>query len=82
MTLYLYRLLSPKVQLRYVVVLRGTYLAQRWEKERSISLYHLADKGRGFFVEVGFDEVTQVASALRSFIGNAPPKNRYPTDTG
>ena len=71
MTLYLYHLLSPEVQLRYVFV-RGTYLARRWEKERSISLYHLADKGRGFFVEVGFDEGTHTATVLQSFINSVP----------
>jgi hypothetical protein len=35
------------------VLKHGTHLVQRWEDEGGINLYHCADAGRGFFVEVG-----------------------------
>jgi hypothetical protein len=48
-------LLSPVVQL-YWVLKYGAFLAQRWEADdKGINLYHCADEGRGFFVEVGVD---------------------------
>ena len=52
MTFCTFQLLSPVVQL-YWVLKHGTYLAQRWEDEGGVNLYHLADEGRGFLVEVG-----------------------------
>lgn len=34
----------------------GTFLGQRWEADNDgVNLYHCADEGRGFFVEVGVD---------------------------
>jgi hypothetical protein len=42
MTLYSFKLLSPTVQL-YWALQQGTYLAQRWEDEGGINLYHCAD---------------------------------------
>jgi hypothetical protein len=71
MTLYLFKLLSQEVQLRYVLE-RGTYLAQRWEDEGGINLYHCADEGRGFFVEVGYDASQHAALVLRSFSSSVP----------
>ncbi|MVN74756.1 hypothetical protein GO988_00285 [Hymenobacter sp. HMF4947] len=55
MTLYMFRLLSPDVQLHFALD-KSTFLANRWEDEGGVNLYHLADEGRGFFVEVGIDE--------------------------
>lgn len=71
MTLYLFRLLSPDVQLRYTVE-RGTYLAQRWEDDGGVNLYYLADGGRGFFAEVGWDRVAEQLVLLRSFSSAVP----------
>lgn len=45
----------------------GTYLAQRWDDERGVNLYHCAGEGRGFFVEVGIDDGREQAVVLRSF---------------
>jgi hypothetical protein len=70
-TLYLFKLLSNEVQLRYVLE-RGTFLAQRWEDEGGVNLYYLPDAGRGFFVEVGYDERKQQAIVLRSFVSSEP----------
>ena len=56
----------------YYALTRGTYLAQRWENEGVVNLYHCADDGRGFFVEVGYDEATQAAVVLRSFSSSVP----------
>ena len=71
MTLYLFRLLSPEVQLRYVLD-RGTYLAQRWEDQGGVNLYHLPDEGRGFFAEIGVDETDERFVVLRSFSSTVP----------
>jgi hypothetical protein len=71
MTLYLFKLLSAEVQLRYVLE-RGTYLAQRWEDDGGVNLYHCADGGRGFFVEVGLDDGRGQAVVLRSFVSSVP----------
>jgi hypothetical protein len=49
-----FRRLSPVVQLLWVIR-HGTYLAQRWDDESGVNLYHCEDDGRGFFVEVGID---------------------------
>lgn len=55
MSFYAFRLLSPVMQL-YWVLKHGTFLAQRWEADdEGVNLYHCADEGRGFFVEVGVD---------------------------
>ena len=43
---YAFHLLSPVVQLSWVLQ-RDTYLAQRWEQERSSTLYHCIDERRG-----------------------------------
>jgi hypothetical protein len=66
MTFYAFHLLSPVVQL-YWVLNHGTYLAQRWEDEGGVNLYHLPDEGCGFFVEVGVDDGKGQAVVLRSF---------------
>jgi hypothetical protein len=68
MTFYSFRLLSPVVQL-YFVLKYGTYLAQRWE-ETPVDLYHFPDEGRGFFVEVGVEHAQPVE--LRRFVSSAP----------
>ncbi|RZK45011.1 MAG: hypothetical protein EOO61_01705 [Hymenobacter sp.] len=64
-------LLSPVVQL-YRVIHHGTYLAQRWDGESGVNLYHYADEGRGFFVEVGIDDGRGQAVVLRSFSSSGP----------
>jgi hypothetical protein len=71
MTFYAFRLLSPVVQL-YWVLHRGTYLAQRWDDESGVNLYHCEDEGRGFFVEVGIDDGRGQAVVLRSFTSSVP----------
>jgi hypothetical protein len=71
MTLYFFKLLSPEVQLRYVLE-RGTFLAQRWEDEGGINLYHLPDARRGFFVEISYDASQHGAMVLRSFHSSVP----------
>jgi hypothetical protein len=70
-TLYSFKLLSPTVQL-YWALKHGTYLAQRWEDEGGVNLYHCADEGRGFFVEVGIDDGQGQAMVLRSFVSGVP----------
>jgi hypothetical protein len=67
MSLHAFQLLSPVVQL-YWVLHRGTFLANRWEQEGGVNLYHCAGDGRGFFVEVGIDDGRGQAVVLRSFI--------------
>lgn len=64
--LYIFLRLSPASQL-YWVLNHCTHLAQRWE-ETLIDLYHVADKGRGFFVEVGMAEQSSKPVVLRSFV--------------
>jgi hypothetical protein len=72
MTLSLFRLLLPEVQLRYVLV-RGTYLAQRWDEELGgVNLYHLPGEGRGFFAEVGIQEWQDCLQVLKSFSSSGP----------
>jgi hypothetical protein len=71
MTFYAFRLLSPVVQL-YWVIKYGTYLAQRWDDESAVNLYHCEDEGRGFFVEVGIDDGRGQAVVLRSFVSSVP----------
>ena len=66
MSLHAFLLLSPVVQL-YWVIRHGTYLAQRWDDESGVNLYHCAGDGRGFFVEVGIDDGRGQAVVLRSF---------------
>ena len=84
MTFYSFQLLSPVVQL-YWVLKHGTYLTQRWEDEGGVNLYHLADASRGFFVEVGVDEGRGQAMVLRSFVHAMPLEDyahgvRLPTE--
>jgi hypothetical protein len=62
--------LSPAVQV-YWTLKHGTYLAQRWESQGGVNLYHCAaDEGRGFFVEVGVEDDKPVV--LRSFVSAVP----------
>jgi hypothetical protein len=56
----------------YWVIKYGTYLAQRWDDESGVNLYHCADKGRGFFVEVGIEDGQGQAMVLRSFVSSVP----------
>lgn len=58
-------LLSPDAQL-YWVFKHGTYLAHRGG-EVGTNLYHCADNGRGFFVELSYDASYLCAMVLRSF---------------
>jgi hypothetical protein len=72
MTFYAFRALSPVVQL-YWVLKHGTFLAQRWEADDDgVNLYHCADEGRGFFVEVGVDYGQEQPVVLRSFVSSVP----------
>jgi len=69
---YVFRLLSPVVQL-YWVLQHGTFLAQRWEADdEGVNLYHCADEGRSFFVEVGVDYGQEQPVVLRSFVSSVP----------
>lgn len=71
MNFYAFRRLSPVVQLLWVIR-HGTYLAQRWDDESAVNLYHCAGDGRGFFVEVGIDDGRGQAVVLRSFSSSVP----------
>ncbi len=71
MSFYSFWLLSLAVQL-YWVLRHGTFLANRCEDEGGVNLYHCADKGRGFFVEVGVDDGRGQAVVLRSFVSAEP----------
>ncbi|MVN78102.1 hypothetical protein GO988_17370 [Hymenobacter sp. HMF4947] len=71
MTLDTFRLLSPDVQLHWVFE-KGTFLANRWEGAGGVNLYHLADEGRGLFVEVSIDEERGQAVVLLSFRSSVP----------
>jgi hypothetical protein len=54
------------------VLKHGNYLAQRWDEDGGINLYHCANEGRGFFVEVGVDDGRGQAVVLRSFVSSVP----------
>jgi hypothetical protein len=69
MSLHAFQQFSPVMQL-YWVIHHGTYLAQRWDDESGVNLYHCAGDGRGFFVEVGIDDGRGQAVVLRSFISS------------
>jgi hypothetical protein len=71
MSLSDFQKLSPVMQL-YWVIHHGTFLANRWEQESGVNLYHCAGDGRGFFVEVGIDDGRGQAIVLRSFIDSEP----------
>ena len=71
MNFYAFLRISPVMQL-YWVIHHGTYLAQRWDDESGVNLYHCADDGRGFFVEVGVDNGRGQAVVLHSFVGSEP----------
>jgi hypothetical protein len=72
MTRYKFHLLSPRAQL-LLVLMEGTYLAQRWDEEvGSVSLYYLCDEGRGFFVEIAIDDAQDRFAVLRSFRSSGP----------
>jgi hypothetical protein len=71
MNFYAFRKLSPVVKLLWVIR-HGAYLAQRWDDESGVNLYHCEDDGHGFFVEVGIDDGRGQAVVLRSFINSGP----------
>jgi hypothetical protein len=71
MSFYAFRLLSPVTQL-YWVINHGTFLANHWDDERGVNLYHCADEGRGFFVELGIDDSKGQAVVLLSFSSSGP----------
>jgi hypothetical protein len=68
---YAFHLLSPVVQLFWVLKY-GSYLAQRWDEDGGVNLYHCTDEDRGFFVEVGVDDGQGQAVVLRSFVNSGP----------
>lgn len=65
MTLPEYHQLSAFGQL-YYVLRRGLFLARRFEAHVAFNLYHCADQGVGWFVEVCYDEVADVLAVVRS----------------
>jgi hypothetical protein len=71
MSLRSFHLLAPLLQLARVLK-HGTYLAQYPGGKGRVNLYHLADESRGFFVEVWYNEVTQEAEVVRSFVTSEP----------
>jgi len=71
MSLHAFQQFSPIMQF-YWVIHHGTYLAQRWDDESGVNLYHCEDEGRGFFVEVGIDDGRGQAVVLRSFVSSQP----------
>jgi hypothetical protein len=71
MSFYAFSRFSSVMQLHWVFK-HGTFLAQRWDGERGINLYHYEDEGRGFFVEVGIDDERGQAVVLRSFVSSEP----------
>lgn len=71
MSFHAFQAFSPGMQL-YWVIHHGTYLAQRWDDESGVNLYHCAGDGRGFFVEVGIDDGRGQAVVLRSFVEAGP----------
>ena len=72
MTYYAFRRLLPLVQLEWVLQC-GSFLAQRWEADNDgVNLYHCADEGCGFFVEVGLDYGQEQPVVLRSFVSSVP----------
>lgn len=71
MSLHAFQSLSAVVQLVWVIK-HGTFLANRWEQEGGVNLYHCAGDGRGFFVELGVDDGRGQAVVLRSFIDAEP----------
>ncbi|SMB81396.1 hypothetical protein SAMN00120144_4277 [Hymenobacter roseosalivarius DSM 11622] len=62
-----FRALSPDEQTAYVFIY-GTYLAQRYELEYGINLYHLDT----FFCEVWVCQVQSEVVRLRSFTSRQP----------
>lgn len=51
----------------------GTFLATRWEADDDdVNLYHCADEGCGFFVEVDVDYGQEQPVVLRSFVTSVP----------
>ena len=66
MSLHAFKQFSPVKQL-YWVLHHGTDLANRWEDDSTVNLYHCAGDGRGFFVEIGIDDGRGQAVVLRSF---------------
>jgi hypothetical protein len=71
MTLDSFRLLAPRVQVTFALM-RGTYLAHRWQEEGRFMLYYLPDGVRGFFIEIGCDFHDGRTVVLRSFTSSAP----------
>lgn len=54
------------------MIYHGTFLANRWEQESGVNLYHCADEGRSFLVEVSIDDGRGQAVVLRSFVSSGP----------
>ena len=69
MSFYNFRLLSPVVQL-YWVLQHGTFLTQRGKNEGGVNFYHCGGDGRGFFVEVDIED--EKPAVLRSFVSAGP----------
>lgn len=67
--------LRPAMQVRFVLT-RGTHLLHRLAQAEAFSLYHLADTGKGFFVEVTYIASRNETVVVRSFT-NAGPLEEY-----
>ena len=66
--------LTPYLQL-LLALSKGTHLAERWSRHSLISLYHVANAGCGFFVEVGVNEKQGRIVVLHSFRTTGPLEN-------
>ena len=68
MTLYEFRRFSLAEQLSYVLD-HGTRLLEMptWRGSYALSLYHLDEEDKGFFVEVGTDDLTGQQRVQYSF---------------
>jgi hypothetical protein len=64
--------LSPVARRATVLGAQARHLPQRWDDESGVNLYYCADKGRGFFVEVGINDGQGRAVVLRSFVSSVP----------
>lgn len=75
MTLEKFQQLDPRSQVT-IALLRGLRLARRIGPNGAVNLYHIADIGRGFFVEVGHDE-QQCRAVVRNSFRDYQPLDPY-----
>jgi hypothetical protein len=63
---------EPLLRTYCVVSYRLVHLAQRWDDESGVNLYHYEDEGRGFLVEAGIDDGWGQVVVPRSFFSSEP----------